>query len=172
MSAYENIINILESNNISYDQIEHGEVSSSASSMEFRKEAGWTDGNGSKNIIYHAKENFFHIVTTHDAMFKARVFKKQFGTKNIRFATPEELDTHTGCKIGSIPPFGYTNSELPIFVDARIFDTEYFMFTPADNFKSLRVKTTDLLKIYKIIENSVKFFSFIDEKTIEVKDEL
>jgi len=172
MNVYNNIIKILENNNIHFDEIEHGEVKSSASSMEYRKKAGWIEGNGSKNLIYHAKGNFFHIVTTHNAMFKARVFKKEFGTKNIRFANEDELVENVNCKIGSIPPFGYENTNLPIYVDARIFDNKYFMFTPADNFKSIRIESENLLNIYKKIDNPVKFFIFIDEKTIELKENL
>lgn len=172
MSVYENIISILKSNGVKYSEIKHPEVLSSESSMNFRKEAGWGDGNGSKNIIYHAKGNFFHIVTTHDAVFKARVFKKEFGTKDIRFANGDELEANVGCKIGSIPPFGYMNSLLPIYVDSRIFDEEFFMFTPADNCKSIRVKSADLYNVYKTLENRIQYFSFIDEKTIELKEEL
>ena len=172
MSVYDNIISILREENIEYSEIEHGEVLSSASSMEYRKDAGWIEGNGSKNIIYHAKGNFFHIVTTHDAMFKARVFKKEFTTKNIRFATEDELAEHIGCKIGSIPPFGYDNSNILIYVDSRIFDEKYFMFTPADNFRSIRIESKDLIKIYETIDNNVKYFTFIDEKTIELRENL
>ncbi len=160
---YKNILRILKTQNIHFEEIEHPPVLTCDESARYRKEHGW-EGVGSKNIILHAKGRFYLIVTVAEKEIKARRFKKEFGTKNIRFATPEEVERITGCKIGAIPPFGYLNPEIPIYVDEEIFQHEYFMFNPAVHTKSIRIKTEDLKKIYKAVEQPVKFFSIKEGK--------
>lgn len=167
--VYENIKNTLLSNGIDIEEIEHEEVHTTEDSKKERTAQGWTDGIGSKNLVFHAKGKFYLVVTTAQKEIKARKFKKEFGTKDIRFAYQEELTEHTGCEIGSIPPFGYLNEQLPIFVDNEIFSYPYFMFNPALNTKSIRVKTGDLRKIYETIKNPVKLFT-ITEEGIELEE--
>jgi len=164
MEVYENILRILRKLNISYEQMEHPPVKTCEDSMRYRKEHGW-EGVGSKNIIFYAKGKFYLVVTMAEKEIKARRFKKEFGTKNIRFAKPEEVKEITGCEIGAIPPFGYKNRDLPIYVDHEIFENEYFMFTPAIHTKSIRIRAEDLLRIYKSVENPVKIFSLKEGKT-------
>lgn len=167
--VYENIKNTLLSNGIAIEEIEHEEVHTTEDSKKERTAQGWTDGIGSKNLVFHAKGKFYLVVTTAQKEIKARKFKKEFGTKDIRFAYQEELTEHTSCEIGSIPPFGYLNEQLPIFVDNEIFSYPYFMFNPALNTKSIRVKTGDLRKIYETIKNPVKLFT-ITEEGIELEE--
>jgi Ala-tRNA(Pro) deacylase len=167
--VYENIKNTLCANGIEIEEISHKEVHTTDDSKQERTAQGWTEGIGSKNLVFHAKGKFYLVVTTAEKEIKARKFKKEFGTKDIRFAYQEELSEHTGCEIGSIPPFGYLNEELPIFVDSQIFTYPYFMFNPAVNTKSIRIKTDDLKKIYQTIKNPVKLFT-ITEDGIELEE--
>lgn len=81
---------------------------------------------------------------------RARNFKHEFGTKDIRFATQEEITPFCGSVIGSIPPFGF-NKILPLYVDSEIFDYEYFLFNPDTPTKSISIKTTDLRRVYEYI---------------------
>lgn len=168
MKVYENIIRILEKQAISYEEMEHPPVVTCKDSARYRAEHGW-NGLGSKNILFHAKGRFYLVVTTAEKEIKARKFKKEFGTKNIRFATSDEVKEITDCKIGALPPFGYLNRELPIYVDEEIFRNKYFMFNPAVHTKSIRIKTEDLRKIYTSIDQPVKFFT-IQEGKIEFRD--
>ena len=165
---YNQIISTLEKLNIPYEEIEHTAVVTTEDSKKQRAEKGWTKGVGSKNILFHAKEKFYLVVTTAEKQIKARKFKKEFGTKNIRFADSDEIDRVTECESGAIPPFGYMNKELPIYVDEEIFRYEYFMFNPAMHTKSIRVKPEDLKEIYVNIKNNVKLFN-ISEHGIDIK---
>ncbi len=154
---YQNIIRILRDLNIPFEEIEHPPVNSCEDSDKYRRQAGW-EGVGSKNILFHAKGKFFLVVTTADKRIKARLFKKEFGTKNIRFATKEEVAEVTGCEIGALPPFGYLNSELPIYIDETVFGYDYFMFNPALHNKSLRIEAAALKKVYRYAKQVVKAF--------------
>lgn len=157
MSVYDIIINTLETVGAPYERITHEAVRHCEDSLAHRTEAGWV-GASSKCILFHAKGAFHLVVTTADEKINGRKFKKQFGTKNIRFASPEEVAEHTGCTIGSMPPFGITGHDVPVYVDARILDAEHFMFNPAVPFESLRIHTADMPKIYAATPNPVKWF--------------
>ena len=167
-AVYENIKDTLVKAGVDYDEIDHGEVKTTEESKAERAKKGWITGTGSKNILFHAKGKFYLVVTIAGKDIKAKKFKKEFGTKDIRFAYEDELKANTGCDAGAVPPFGHFNKELPIYIDKDIFTYEYFMFNPALHVKSIRIKPEDLKKIYSHFENSVKLFEIKeDEITIE-----
>lgn len=164
---YENIKKILKEFDISFDEIEHPESQSCDDSKRFRDEA-CLDWIGSKNIVFHAKWEYYLVTTIWDKDIKARRFKKEFGTKDIRFAYQEEITALLWATIWSIPPFGFQNKTIKIFVDKEIFNSEYFMFNPWIPTKTIRVKTSDLLEIYKSLKNEVKIFDFsLEEASFE-----
>lgn len=162
---YKNIIKILNDLNIDFCELEHEESKSCDDSKNFREKA-WFDWIWSKNIVFHAKWNYYLVTTIWDKDLKARSFKKEFGTKDIRFANAEEITREINWVIWSIPPFGFENQEIPIFVDKEIFEYEYFMFNPGDATKTIRIKTSDLEKIYKVLQNNVKLFDFRGEENL------
>jgi len=157
MSVYDTIINLLETTGAQYERITHEAVAHCEDSLAHRTAAGWS-GASSKCILFHAKGVFHLVVTTAGEKINGRKFKKQFGTKNIRFAGPDEVARHTGCAIGSMPPFGITGHEVTICVDARILAAEFFMFNPAVPTKSLRIQTADMPRLYAAVPNPVKWF--------------
>lgn len=162
---YKDIIKKLNDLIIEYSELQHEESKSCDDSKTFRQQAGF-DGIWSKNIVFHAKWKYYLVTTIWDKDLKARKFKHEFGTKDIRFASQEEITMEINWVIGSIPPFGFINKDIPIFVDKEIFTHEYFMFNPADATKTIRIKTSDLMEIYKSLENPVKLFDFSGEEAI------
>lgn len=163
MTQYESIIDILNTLNISFDEIEHEISLSCEHSAELRMQAGleWV---GSKNIIFHAKWNFYLVTTLWNKDIKARKFKSEFGTKDIRFASQDEITQIWLGVIGSIAPFGFFNQDVPIYVDAEIFTYQYFMFNPSLWTKTIRVNTQDLKKVYASLWNKVTFFTIKDDE--------
>lgn len=164
---YFNIKRILEEEEVDYTEISHQISTSCEDSKEFREKQGlhWQ---GSKNIVFHCKGSFYLITTCAEKKIKARCFKKEFGSKNIRFATQEEISEIIESTIGSIPPFGFSNSNIKIFVDEDIFKNDYFIFNPALPDKSIRVKTVELKRIYANLENEIKVFTHLEER-FEIK---
>lgn len=157
MSNYNNIINLLKLLNIKYDEISHCESTSCEHSKLLRSQA-WLLWIWSKNIVFHCKWNYFLVTTHWDKQIKARNFRYEFGSKDIRFASQEEIDRLILSKIWSIPPFWFSNIDLPIFVDNEIFDHDYFIFNPSCPDKSIRVTTKDLKLIYKNLDNKIKYY--------------
>lgn len=167
--AYENIMDTLKRLDIEFESLRHNAVQTCSDSLTHRTNAGWT-GASSKCIVYHAKGRFYLVVTVAEKDIKARLFKKQFGTKNIRFASPEEVHRETGCETGSVPPFGHDNPGLPYYVDLDIFKQDHFMFNPADPKQSIRINSGDLLRIYEDAPNPVKFFEPGEDKKLMFHD--
>jgi len=163
---YNNIVKILKDNNIEFDEIEH-EISNSCDDSKRIREKAWLSGVWSKNLIFHCKENFYIIVTHADKKINAKRFKKEFGSKNIRFATSEEIKDQINWVIWCISSFGFENTEIPIFVDSEIFEHEYFMFNPWTPTKTIRMKTWDLNEIFLKIKNPVEFFLW-GEDTMDI----
>lgn len=161
----ENILKILKENSIEFDLFEHAESKSCLDSKCFRQEL-WFEGVWSKNIVFHAKWEFYLVTTIWDKEIKARKFKKEFKTKDIRFATQDEITEVLNAKIWSIPPFWFENKNIKIFVDKEIFENEFFMFNPFIATKTIRLKTKDLEKIYKNLENEIIYFDFSWEEEI------
>ena len=166
---FENILEILQKNSIKYDLVEHPESKSCEDSKKFREEL-WLSWIWSKNIVFHAKWVFYLVTTIWEKEIKARKFKKEFWTKDIRFATQEEITAVLDAVIWSIPPFGFKNSEIKIFVDKEIFSHKYFMFNPWIPTKTIRIETSDLKKIYGNLPNQKIYFDFSGEQSIFEND--
>ena len=162
MELYENTLKILKDLNIHFDEISHEESHSCEQSREFRNNA-WLEWLWSKNIVFHAKWKFYLVTTYWDKQIKARNFKHEWGTKDIRFANGDEIYSCLWAKIGSIPPIWFLNSEIPIFVDSEIFENKFFIFNPWDPKKSIRVTTNDLRSIYDKLKNPIRYFIHTEE---------
>ena len=159
---YWNILTLLKTLGIDFQEIDH-EESHSCDESKLLRSAAWMEGIGSKNLVFHAKGNYFLVTTEGDTQIKARNFKHEFGSKDIRFASQEEITMLIWATIGSIPPFGFINTALPIYGDASIFAYPYFCFNPGTPTKSIRIRTEDLRRIYDSLKNPVKFFKQNDE---------
>jgi prolyl-tRNA editing enzyme YbaK/EbsC (Cys-tRNA(Pro) deacylase) len=168
MTVYESIILILRCNHIPYEEIGHTPVKTTDDSARERAAAGWTKGVGSKNILFHAKGKFYLIVTAASKQIKARIFKKEFGTKDIRFAYDDEVMTQTGCTSGSVPPFGHPSANLPIYLDKDILSAEWFMFNPGDHTRSIRLRPAGLEQALAAIPNPVSIFE-ISENGVSIE---
>lgn len=158
----------LERMGIPYDEIEHPPVGSCEESLAFRGQAGW-GGASSKCILLKARGRYYLLVTMAEKEIKARLFKKEFGTKDIRFANREELMEVTGCDPGSVPPFGHRDAALPFYVDEDILKAEFFMFNPAVPTKSFRIATGDLRRIYAAVPNPVSTFGEDEDERFVIR---
>ncbi len=167
MTRFRNILDILNKLNINFDIIEHEKTTSCEHSKILRNEK-WLKWIWSKNIIFHAKWNFYLVTTIRDKDIKAKKFKTEFKTKDIRFATQEEITKIWLWTIWSIAPFWFENKNIPIFVDEKIFENDFFIFNPADPCKSIRISTKDLKEIYMKNNYNITFFK-ITEENIEFK---
>ncbi len=103
-------------------------------------------------------DNGFAIfVLSASRQLHTKAIKKEFKTKNVRFATADELAELTdGLKPGSVPPFGRPVISLDLYVDTSIEDNEKIAFNCGSLTDSIIMNVMDYLKV----STPTKIFSF------------
>ncbi|KKU73130.1 MAG: Aspartyl-tRNA synthetase [Candidatus Amesbacteria bacterium GW2011_GWB1_47_26] len=121
MSVYDQIIQLLKSNDIKYQTLEHEPTPTCEDSARVR---GTSPGQGAKALICYADKK--PILIVHD----------------LRFATPDEVLQLTGLQIGAIPPLGNLFN-LPTYIDQALSAEERIAFNAGDRAKSVIMSYSD-----------------------------
>ena len=101
---------------------------------------------GAKALVLIAHDRPVHVVLPgHRRVDNARL-RAILGTRTLRFATPEELFSLTGCVPGAVPPFGNLFG-LPVFVDEPLAEREEIAFNAGSNTVSIVMPCTDFLRL-------------------------
>jgi Ala-tRNA(Pro) deacylase len=88
---------------IQFREIEH---SAPHTSEESAKARGEELGVGATPLLLRMDGTFRLFVLPADRKLDSAAVKREFGVKQLRFATPKELLAETGLLPGSLPPFG------------------------------------------------------------------
>lgn len=152
------IVELLQSNNYWFETFEHEEVRTSEEAAKVR--TGYVLNQGAKAIILRIKQNgekkFVMLVLSGKDRFDKEKVMNQLQTKDIRFATEEEVVKITnGVLPGGIPPFGNLFS-LPVYVDSKLLINEKIIFNAGDRGFSVAMKSKDYVNLVQpIIEDIV-----------------
>jgi len=112
---------------VAFEIFEHAPVRTSEEAARAR---GTPLEAGAKALVVRADERFVHcVLPAHLKADNARL-RGLVGTRKLRFATPEELQTLTGCAPGAVPPFGNLFG-LPVLWTTRSVTTSGWRSTPA-----------------------------------------
>ena len=108
MNYHQDILSYLEKNQVSYKTIHHEETATSEDSARVR---GVDLSTGGKALILKVKDDgsnndFSIFVLSASRRLHTKAVRKEFKSKNVRFATREELKALTDLVPGSVPPFG------------------------------------------------------------------
>ncbi|HEV2339474.1 MAG TPA: YbaK/EbsC family protein [Patescibacteria group bacterium] len=157
--SVEQIIRLLESHDCWFESFEHEPVVTCKEAVKTRP--GYTLEQGVKALIIRAKiphigKKFVMIVFPAHQKFDTKKVNRVLNTKDIRFATVDEvLQLTDGVQPGGIPPFGNIFS-LEIIADKTLFEQEKIVFNAGDRRFSLAIKSEDYLKTAKPrIENII-----------------
>lgn len=141
---YEAIIRLLDETHTAYEQIVHEPVFTSEQAAAIR---GMSLSQGAKSLLMKTKEGeFVLVVLPGDKRADSKKLKALLGTKEIRFATPEEVEAKMGCKIGSCYPLGII-AGLRTLVDPSLGENETISFNPGRHDVSIKMKYADYLKL-------------------------
>ena len=141
---YEAIIGLLDETHTAYEQIEHAPVFTSEQAAAIR---GMTLKQGAKSLLMKTKEGLFVLVVLPgDKRVDSKKLKALLGTKEIRFASPDEVEASMGCKIGSCYPFGVI-AGLRTLVDESLADNAVISFNPGRHDISIKMKYTDYVTL-------------------------
>ncbi len=144
-SVFERIQELLDENHVSYQIKEHPPTRTSEESALHRGEPLKI---GAKAMILKTDQEFVMAVLPADRKIDSSAVKGLFTTKNLRFASKEELVELTGLVPGAIPPLGMLFN-IPMIVDKVLLKEENMAFNAGSLEKSIKMKTKDYVNIVK-----------------------
>lgn len=144
------IKNLLTEHKVWFETFEHEPVTTSEEAANVRT-GGYTIKQGAKALILRIKQNgttkFVMAVLPGDQKFSKQKIQHIFNSKDLRFATVEEISEITdGVQIGGVPPFGNLFG-LEVVADESLFINEKIIFNAGDRRYSIAMKSEDYKKV-------------------------
>ena len=133
------IRSFLDQHGISYVIKEHPSVTTSEEAAAARGESLKI---GAKALLVKDDTHFVLLVIPADRKLDTKKVKKVLNTRNLRFASPEELKEIAHVEKGAVPPFGNLLG-IEMIVDTRLFEEEYMAFNAGSVETSIKMKTED-----------------------------
>jgi prolyl-tRNA editing enzyme YbaK/EbsC (Cys-tRNA(Pro) deacylase) len=138
-AVYDRIIATLKNAHVGYQSYEHAHVKTSEEAAAIRNTPlSW----GAKAIVLFADDKPIMVVVGGDRKIDLKGFKKLYGIKDLRMATPEQVEQVTTVTIGAVPPFGHIFS-IPLYVDAALRDTDTVVFNAGLHTKSISMSESE-----------------------------
>src|SRR3990167_2097449 len=152
-SLYLNIKKALDSKKIEYKELNHEAVFTSEEAAKVR---GGSPEEGAKALIFQAKRSgqskriFIQLVIQGNKRVDKEKFKARFGFDSLKMVSTEEVEKISGVKPGAVAPFGNLfTPPVQVFVEAGIIRTSEIEFNAGDHKISIRMNTSDWIKIVK-----------------------
>jgi len=137
------ILHLLKEQNIPFTHFNHGPVYTSEQAAAARQ---GELHNGVKAMVCETERGIILALLAADRKLDLEKLAHLIQFKKIKLASKEKVLAHTGCEVGSVPPFGFPQP-LPTYVDETVFDHEHAEFNIGLLTESVRLKTSDLRKI-------------------------
>ena len=150
----EKIIELLKNSDVEYKEFSHRIVLSYEDAAEAQKETGFF-GTESKCMVMKADDTYFVYITLQGKRVNMNAIKEKFAAKKVRLVTKEELKDLFGAEPGCAYPFGF-EEKYPIFIDPKIFEQEWLLFSPAVPTKTIQAKGVDLKKVFEKLPNTIE----------------
>ena len=103
---------------------------------------------GAKALILFADDKPLMAVIAGDRKLDTKAFKALYKVRDLRMATPEEVEKVTSVVIGAVPPFGHIFG-IPLYMDAALRDNTHVSFNAGLRTKSIRMPEKDYEKLSK-----------------------
>ncbi len=148
--VYQNVIEILRKDNISYELIEHEPVYTMEQAQHV---VGGLMAEEVKVLlvrVYKSKKTFEHFLFIWSGDRKVD-FKKIVGkisAKRIKLASPEEVKSTLGIDIGALTPFGYETS-YPTVLDSTLLKQSKLHLNPGVHDKTIILHPNSLMRLLK-----------------------
>jgi Ala-tRNA(Pro) deacylase len=128
---------------VAFRVLEHAPVRTSAEAAAVR---GTPLEAGAKALVVRADERPVHLVLPADRRIDNARLRAILGTRRLRFATPEELWTLTGCVPGAVPPFGNLFG-LDVLVDEELTQCDEIAFNAGSPAVSITMRCADFIRL-------------------------
>ena len=152
------IIDLLKQHNYWFETFEHEPVRTSEEAAKIR--SGYSLEQGAKALIVRVKyssseKKFMMLVVPGNVRFDKQKVSEFLKTKDIRFATENEVSEITGgVELGGVPPFGNLFG-LEVIVDPSLFENSKIIFNAGDRGFSVAMKSNDYVTLVKPIIRSI-----------------
>ena len=133
----------LREHGVQFHLMEHEPVFTSEEASRVR---GTPIEAGAKALVLRAEGETVHVVLPGDRRVDNAQLRAILGTRTLRFATPEELLTLTGCTPGAVPPFGNLFG-LPVLVDEELARRDNIAFNAGSHTVSIVMRCADFLRL-------------------------
>lgn len=152
------IYDYLNSRGIRYEITEHGAVYNMEDLSSVALPYPEADA---KNIFVRddKKQNYYLITVKGDTRVDLKEFRRRHGTRNLSFASADDLSTILGLIPGAVTPLGLLNdkeSSVQFFLDRSFLDAPGLIGVhPNDNTATVWIKTDDLIRLIEEHGNPV-----------------
>lgn len=159
----QDIYDFLKAKNIWHEITEHEAV---YNMEELEKvELPYPDADGKNLFVRDDKKlNYYLITVKGDKRVDLKEFRKNNGTRNLSFASPEDLMNIMGLIPGAVSPLGILNdTELKVhfYIDKDFMNDSHLIgIHPNDNTATVWLKIEDLIEIIKEHGNDVNVIEF------------
>jgi len=141
--VFEKIIQLLGRAGVEYELLRHEPVRTAQEASKIRETS---IKEGVKAIIFAADGKPVLICVSGDRRIDSKVFKKDYGVKDLRLLSPEEVLQLTGLEVGAIPPLGKAMNLLT-YLDKAVLNNEYVCFNAGSHTRSVKMKTADFVQL-------------------------
>lgn len=154
----EEIYNLLDSKNISYEVINHKKVFTMEELAKINLPYKEYDA---KNLFVRddKKKHYYLITIKGNKKLDLKSFKEKYNTKRLSFASSDELLNILGLTPGSVTPFGLLNDKerkVVFYIDENLNDK--IGVHPNDNSATVSLKVSDLINLLK--DNNITVNTF------------
>lgn len=140
------LVDVLQEQGFWFETFEHEPVRTSEEAAQVRP--GYGLSQGAKALIVRVKRSttdkrFVMLVFPADQKFDVQKVKQHFHAVDVRFASPEELETLTqGVEPGAVPPFGFL-FDLSVVADVSLFAQDKIVFNAGDRRFSVAMRSAE-----------------------------
>ena len=151
------VYQFLKDNNIQYEVTEHPAVYN----MEEMDNLHLPYPYSAKNLFVRddKKANYYLITVKEEKRVNLKEFRKQNGTRNLSFASENDLIDILRLTPGSVTPFGLLNDKeqkVKFYIDEDLLSGNGMIgIHPNENTATVWLKTEDLIKILKENGNEI-----------------
>jgi Ala-tRNA(Pro) deacylase len=139
----ERLIEWLIAAGVPFEVLEHAPVRTSAEAAAIR---GTPLESGAKALVVRADERPVHLVLPADRRIDNARLRGVLGARRLRFVTPDELWTLTGCVPGAVPPFGHL-FDLEVLVDEELTRADEIAFNAGSPSVSITMRGADFIRL-------------------------
>ncbi|MFC1626747.1 amino acid--tRNA ligase-related protein, partial [Patescibacteria group bacterium] len=137
------IVRELEKLNIQYKAFKHESVITSKDAAKIR---GTNLEEGAKALVLYADDKPLMVAVSGVTKIDFKAFKRLYEIKDLRMATPDEVQSVTSVPIGAVPPFGHIFG-IPLYMDKQLSVCKNVVFNAGLHTKSISMNEKDYEKM-------------------------